>query len=88
MVYEWENKRDECYDMYITENKSLEEIIEFYRGQNFAPRYVVDSRIPFYGSQLNNCTQLPRSLISLISLLFIRFTAFVAMMSLLSELLY
>jgi len=43
MVYEWDNKRDECYFMYITEKKSLEEIIEFYKGQNFAPRYVVDS---------------------------------------------
>lgn len=43
MVYEWDNKRDECYVMYITENRSLDEIIEFYKGQNFAPRYVVDS---------------------------------------------
>lgn len=43
MVYEWDNKRDECYVMYITENKSLDEIIEFYKGQDFAPRYVVDS---------------------------------------------
>ena len=43
MVYEWDNKRDECFDLYITQNKSLEEIIDFYKGQNFAPRYVVDS---------------------------------------------
>ena len=43
MVYEWESKRDECFMMYITQNKSLEEIIEFYRRQNFVPRYVVDS---------------------------------------------
>lgn len=45
MVYEWDNRRDEIYTMYITENKSLEEIIEFYRAQNFAPRYVVDSTV-------------------------------------------
>ena len=44
MVYEWDtSKRDECYRMYITEKKPLEEIIEFYRAQNFVPRYVVDS---------------------------------------------
>ena len=43
MVYEWEIRRDEIYNMYITQNKSLEELIEFYRPQNFVPRYVVDS---------------------------------------------
>lgn len=52
MVYNWENKRDEIYVMYITENKSLDEIIEFYRGQNFAPRYVVDYTAFFYGGAL------------------------------------
>lgn len=43
MVYDWDDKRDECYVMYITENKSLDEIIEFYKRKDFAPRYVVDS---------------------------------------------
>ena len=43
MVYEWEIRRNEIYDMYITQNKSLEEIIEYYRAQKFVPRYVVDS---------------------------------------------
>ncbi|KAL6713775.1 hypothetical protein ACLMJK_008267 [Lecanora helva] len=37
MVYEWEQRRDEIYDMYITQNKSLEEIMDFYRPQNFVP---------------------------------------------------
>jgi len=46
MVYDWEDKRDECYVMYITENKSLDDIIEFYKRKNFAPRYVVDSTAP------------------------------------------
>lgn len=41
MVYEWDQKRDECYVMYITQNRSLDEIIDFYRERNFAPRYVV-----------------------------------------------
>ena len=41
MVYEWDNKRDECYNLYITENKSLEEIIAHFRDdKNFTPRYV------------------------------------------------
>jgi hypothetical protein len=43
MVYEWDDKRDACYVMYIMENKSLDEIIEFYKNKSFAPRYVVDS---------------------------------------------
>ena len=38
MVYNWEGKRDTCYNMYITENKGLEEIQAFYRDQGFNPR--------------------------------------------------
>ena len=46
MVYEWDNKLDECYNLYITENKSLEEIIAHFRDdKNFTPRYV-DSCTP------------------------------------------
>ena len=50
MVYEWDGKRDECYRLYITENKSLEDIVELYRVQNFVPRYVVDSTISTVGA--------------------------------------
>ena len=38
MVYNWEGKRETCYNMYITENKGLEEIQSFYREQGFNPR--------------------------------------------------
>ena len=38
MVYNWEGKRDTCFNMYITENKGLEEIQAFYREQGFNPR--------------------------------------------------
>jgi hypothetical protein len=39
MVYDWEGKRKTCYDMYIGEKKSLEEIMEFMRVfHSFSPR--------------------------------------------------
>ena len=41
MVYDWENKEDICYKMYIEEKKSLEEIMEFMKEEHkFAPRSV------------------------------------------------
>lgn len=49
MVYDWEGKEELCYKLYITENKSLEEIMEFFKvTQDFAPRYVVEF-CPCYG---------------------------------------
>lgn len=40
MVYDWENKEDICYRMYIEEKKSLEEIMEYMKEEHkFAPRY-------------------------------------------------
>lgn len=69
MVYEWDNKRDECYCMYITENKSLEEIVGFYRSQNFVPRYVVDSTASTAGVCANAALIFNRSLTSSITLI-------------------
>lgn len=47
MVYDWDNKEDICYRMYIEEKKSLEDIMEFMKvNHNFAPRYVIDLRTP------------------------------------------
>ena len=41
MVYDWENKEDICYRMYIEEKKSLEEIMDYMKEEHkFAPRYV------------------------------------------------
>ena len=39
MVYDWENKEEICYRMYIEEKKSLEEIMEYMKEElKFAPR--------------------------------------------------
>lgn len=41
MVYDWENKEEICYRMYIEEKKSLEEIMEYMKEEHkFAPRSV------------------------------------------------
>ena len=41
MVYDWENKEEICYRMYIEEKKSLEDIMEYMKDEHkFAPRYV------------------------------------------------
>ncbi|CZT40385.1 related to CYC8 General repressor of transcription [Rhynchosporium secalis] len=38
MVYDWENKEDICYRMYIEEKKSLEDIMDFMKEEHkFAP---------------------------------------------------
>jgi hypothetical protein len=45
MVYDWENKEDICYRMYIEEKKSLEEIMDFMKEHHkFAPRSVDAAR--------------------------------------------
>lgn len=39
MVYDWENKEELCYRLYIEEKKSLEEIMEFLKEHHkFTPR--------------------------------------------------
>jgi hypothetical protein len=41
MVYDWENKEELCYRLYIEEKKSLEEIMDFMKEHHkFTPRYV------------------------------------------------
>lgn len=38
MVYDWENKEEICYRMYIEEKKSLEEIMEYMKEEfKFTP---------------------------------------------------
>jgi hypothetical protein len=40
MVYDWEGKREICYQMYIKDKKALEEIMEYMRNvYQFSPRY-------------------------------------------------
>lgn len=41
MVYRWEQHRQTCYRLYVEENKSLEEVVEYMRvHHNFTPRCV------------------------------------------------
>lgn len=42
MVYDWSGDKEEiCYRLYISEGKSLEEVMEYLKEeQGFAPRYV------------------------------------------------
>jgi hypothetical protein len=48
MVYDWENKEEICYRMYIEEKKSLEEIMEYMKEEHkFAPRYVDGRTSPY-----------------------------------------
>lgn len=51
MVYDWENKEELCYRLYIEEKKSLEEIMEFMKEHHkFAPRCV-----PVYPHERYSC---------------------------------
>lgn len=41
MVYDWDDKREACFRMYVQEKKTLEEIKEYFRQElGFAPRSV------------------------------------------------
>jgi hypothetical protein len=52
MVYDWENKEEICYRMYIEEKKSLEEIMEYMKDElKFAPRYVARFTSPYSNSE-------------------------------------
>ena len=44
MVYEWEDKEGECYRLYVEERKSLDEVMDHFKEQGFAPRYVDAAR--------------------------------------------
>lgn len=39
-VYDWDGKRDRLYELYITENKSMDEVMAAYADGGFMPRYV------------------------------------------------
>ncbi len=40
MVYDWDNKESECYRLYVEERKSLDEVMDYFKQREFAPRYV------------------------------------------------
>lgn len=48
MVYEWEDKEAECYQLYVEERKSLDEVMQHMKDvHNFNPRSVF--RAPYKG---------------------------------------
>ena len=38
MVYDFSGMRDQCYDMYIIQNKTLDVIQEHFQREGFNPR--------------------------------------------------
>lgn len=50
MVYDWDGKREVCYQMYIREKKALEEIMDYMKtNYSFAPRYDMSHLRCYYG---------------------------------------
>jgi hypothetical protein len=41
MVYNWDGKEAECYQLYVQEKKSLNEVLEYWEQRGFTPRYVI-----------------------------------------------
>lgn len=42
MVYNWEGKEDDCYRLYIEENKSVEQVAQYMKEHyNFDPRFAI-----------------------------------------------
>ena len=41
MVYEWDDKLDDAYRLYVVERLSLDQVMDWFRREKgFAPRYV------------------------------------------------
>lgn len=40
MVYNWDGKEAECYRLYVSEKKSLDEVIDYWEQRGFTPRQV------------------------------------------------
>jgi len=47
MVYDWEDKRNVCWRMYVDEKKTTKQIMDFFRQElGFVPRYVSFVSLP------------------------------------------
>lgn len=45
MGYDWDDKREVCYRLYVDEKRSLEEVVEYFRDKlQFVPRYALSLR--------------------------------------------
>ena len=54
MVYDFTGMRDECYHLYITQNRTLDEIQEHFRRDGWNPRYVGCRTTERYFSLISN----------------------------------
>lgn len=43
MVYDWDGKEQTCRRLYVDEKQSLDEVMEYFRNEGFAPSYVASS---------------------------------------------
>ena len=51
-IYDWEGKRDEFYDLYIIQDKSMDEVMERYAAEGgFMPRLVLTTDMADTASQ-------------------------------------
>jgi hypothetical protein len=39
MVYQWDDKEAECYQLYVEEKRSLDEVMAYWEVRGFTPRY-------------------------------------------------
>jgi hypothetical protein len=37
MVYNWDGKEADCYRLYVTEKKGLDEVVKFWEARGFTP---------------------------------------------------
>lgn len=40
IMYSWDDKKAECYRLYVEENKNLDEVISYWEVRGFTPRLV------------------------------------------------
>ena len=50
MVYSWDDKEALCYQLYVEERRSLEEVMSYFEIRGFTPRYASAARESTYGS--------------------------------------
>lgn len=41
MVYDWEDKQETCYRLYVDEKKSLDDVMKFFREEGTSEHYCV-----------------------------------------------
>jgi hypothetical protein len=49
MVYSWDGKEAVCYQLYVEERRSLDEVMSYFEIRGFTPRYASAARKSTYG---------------------------------------